>query len=432
MEGSSSKDDTTSSNDDIFEDNIELVLNSTDNILLHGPGGCGKSTFIRRLVSELVRKVNVKVTATTGMAAVNLSLPGVFAAATFHSFIGAGLAQGNVDSCVKIISKKPLNVLAWKSIHTLVLDEVSMLSGELFYKAENIARILRKNDLFFGGIRLILSGDFLQLPPINANFVFESEVWANAKLKVIVFNHPYRYTNLEWFHTLNRIRVGTPTKNDLQLLKSRVITPPQNITKLFSRIIDVKEENERRLDELETEEIVYNAIDKITDKKGKKETYPEYEYEKFKRIFDDVIESELKLKVGAVVILRVNYDVSNGLVNGSRGVITKLGKEVIGVNIKNSEIFFERHIFSIETEYVKATRSQFPFLLGWAVTIHRSQGATLDLAQLDLGPSVFSPAQAYVALSRVRDISGVYLSAYTSSSIKFSKKSIEYVRTIEC
>ena len=414
------------------------------NIFLHGPGGVGKSYSLRGIASYLSGMgISVRCTATTGVAALNLNVPEKrISASTLHSWAGVGLAR---DSAKKLLAKIECDSRAkkrWLNTDTLIIDEVSMLGASFFEKLDFIGRNvrIRQKHKTFGGIQLILSGDFLQLPPVKDDWVFSSNAWKRMKFIPFILETPKRYDDEDYFQLLLRVRKGDHTKADLKKLRARTRaygklqeilqnTSSTNIirpTIMYSKKVDVNSYNEQELEKLPGDVFTFIAQDTFTplNKTTREERYI--------RLLEDAIPDVISLKVGAQIMLRCNFDVSAGLVNGSRGVVLSIETDSIFVRfINGKKLNISRHTWSISDKGGVANRSQIPFILAWSLTIHKSQGATLDYAICDLGPSIFSPGQAYVALSRVKNLKGLFICDFYSKCIGVDKDALKYSKKLE-
>jgi ATP-dependent DNA helicase PIF1 len=425
---------------------LDTVL-SGRHILLHGPGGVGKSYTLRYLAKTLRSEFgkNVYITATTGVAAVNLSdMSRGLSVTTLHRFAGVGTAELDVNGLVSKIKSKHQSLKRWKKCQILIIDETSMLGGGLFQKLDSTGKIIRGNLEPFGGIQLILSGDFLQLPPVKDNFLFLSQAYQDLNIRPFILEKAYRYDNLDFFELLSRVRMGVPSQEDIKILRARgrahlkmqdllltltnekageVIKP----TMSYSKRADVDFFNHRELEKLEGDLITFNCVDTFTNKKGSANQ------EEYFRLLDDAIPRSIQFKVGAQVMLKQNLDVDNCLVNGSRGVVSEIIKDeaLIVKFLNGTKLRVDLGQWEIEDKYAKAKRVQIPFVLAWASTIHKLQSTTLDFVIADLGPSIFSPGQAYVALSRCRNIEGLFISEFIPSCIQADKEALKYVNTLK-
>lgn len=426
---------------------IVKALDNGQSVLLHGPGGTGKSFLLRELASHFTDKGRiVYCTATTGIAAINLSIPSkLIAGSTLHSW--AGIGKGD-DPPQKLVAKVNHNDAArkrWMETDILILDEVSMLGAELLDKLDFVGRsIRREKSLPFGGLQFIFSGDFLQLPPVNAKWAFESFVWKELAETFCPFilETPKRYDDIEWFHRLLRFRKAEHTKEDIKFLHSRVsaydawLKSPASKdissvkpTMLHSKKVDVEFQNDRELKKLPGTPKDFIATDNFLKYNN------HARFDDYIKPLDDDIPRCISLNIGAQVMLKVNLDIKGGLANGSRGVVTELlGSDEGGVRVKwlnGKTTVVSVHTWIQEDKDGKATRTQMPLILAWSYTIHKSQGCTLDYAICDLGPSCWLEGMAYVALSRVRSSEGLLLVEFYPPVIKVHPSALEYVQKIE-
>jgi len=430
-----------------------LALDAGLNIILHSSGGTGKSHSLRLIASYLTEQGKiVACTATTGVAALNLNVPEKqIMARTLHSWSGIKLGRLPAEKLYARVYQKKQYRDRWRETHVLIIDEISMLGSSLLEKLDYIGRKIRtpprrlKGEISkpFGGLQLVLSGDFLQLPPVKDGWCFNSPVWKELQLIPIIFSEPKRYDDLRYFNLLLRVRKGEHTEEDLQLLQKRVhaydrlqeilteIDSPTVIkpTILFSKKIDVQAYNEKELAKLPGPTQEFCCVDTFTAfTKGTRG-------DSYLQLLDDMIPKAVILRVGAQIMLKANLDVQAGLVNGTRGVITEISTEgdepVVSVKFLNGKsLRLIRHSWSIEDKDGFASRSQFPLILAWACTIHKGQGATLDYAICDLGPSVFTEGQAYVALSRVRNLKGLFISELYSPRIEVNPEALEFEKEL--
>lgn len=423
---------------------------SGENIFITGPGGSGKSYLIKKISSHARQNgKKIAICAMTGCAAILLNC----GAKTMHSWSGIGLARGDENIIVTRIITNKFKRNFWKYTDVLVIDEVSMLSSKLFNLLDLIGQRVRKSPLPFGGIQLVFCGDFFQLPPIGSDddpeskqFCFESKLWNNTfenskgENNQIQLTTIFRQKDEIFAKILNQIRVGRLTKTPYKTLmeyvgrkvdpsckiKPTILFPTRraveeiNRTEMTKLSSDVKEFSCKRVELIDEEDKKEIIVKKQASDKQK-------ESEEKYLVTNGLFEKTLKLREGAQVMCIANVDMENGIYNGSQGI-------VIGFTPENNPIV--RYVNGVEramgphtwlSENVAGLGvSQIPLILAWAITIHKSQGSTLDMAEIDIGNGIFECGQSYVALSRVRDLSGLYLSAFNPQKIKVNKKVKEY------
>jgi ATP-dependent DNA helicase PIF1 len=423
-------------------------------IFLTGPGGTGKSFLIKQVFDKLsTPSHSVSLTAMTGCAALLLHNK----AKTLHSWSGIGLGTDVVPLLVGKIKKSRKAALRWMKTDTLVIDEVSMMTPELFEKLEEIARKIRRDERAFGGLQLIMVGDFFQLPPVakgeETKFVFESPLWASMGLTTHALTEIVRQKNPEFQTILNEARTGSLTKASLRVLVKRMDLDYKSLeiqpSMLFTRRGEVDSINATHLKKLTTEKKTYTAtttFNPITQTRGFSKTSPEVEAAV--QALDKVAaySVELTLAVGAQVMLLTNINPGAGLVNGSRGVVVgferpvaKEAEDLSGSSTpaKNSDVLFpvvrfkggkqliQFHDWELQ-EFPGVKRQQIPLKLAYAITIHKAQGATLDCALIDVGGRTFEYGQAYTALSRVKDMESLYIHDLAPEAFKAHPKVVAF------
>ncbi len=392
---------------------------SGESIFITGPGGTGKSYLLQTLYANYKGYSGGKklsVTAMTGCAALLLGSW----AKTLHSWAGIGLGRSPVDSIVSTIMVDKHKKKRWLSTDCLVIDEVSMLTPSLLEYLDAVGRCVRKKDAPFGGIQLVLVGDFYQLPPVSHDrmrtFAFESPLWPVVIQKTIQLTQILRQKDPLFQQILNEARTGELSPESYEILegcknmswKRQEIKP----TLLFTKNQDVHSINSHQLEKLVGESHIFRA--KTTSHPPRmKENVLEMIVEKLDR--DAPYEVELCIKEKSQVMLITNQDPAAGLVNGSRGVVTGFTLEGYPlVKFLHGPAFPVRippasWTSDAENEGDGVTREQIPLRLAYALTIHKAQGASLDSALIDVGPSTFEYGQAYVALSRVRSLESLFI-----------------------
>lgn len=394
------------------------------NVFLTGPAGSGKSYLIREIVqwaAGIGKKVSM--TALTGCAALLLGTK----AKTLHSWAGVGLARESADALALNILKNVTSKKRWKQTQILIIDEISMMTPEFFEKLDVIGKRVRSNAAPWGGIQLVLCGDYFQLPPVVrgmsgesfgvGRFAFESASWRAANLTPVVLTKIERQTDPGFQQLLNECRIGAPSATSVTLLKSRQgldwkakqIRP----TVLFSRNMDVDSTNEKNVAALNQPLFKYDAkTDFIQDPLNPMDVPTGELLERYTTKLDNDANyaPHLELCLNCQVMLLTNLDIENSLVNGSRGVIVGFREDRVPIVqfLHGDPMPIEPHMWQ-SSEYPLVHRSQIPLRVAYALTIHKSQGATLDCALIDIGKSTFECGQAYVALSRVRDLESLYI-----------------------
>lgn len=383
---------------------IEYV-NAGDNIFLSGSPGSGKSFCIESIIETLKLK-NVGITAMTGSAAILIN------GTTLHSFLGIGLAK---DDPYKIILKMvPEKYKTIKNLDCLLIDECSMLSDILFEKINQIVKIIKNNELYFGGIQLILVGDGFQLGPIEGTYFFLSKIFID--FKTIILKQNMRQRNDKNFkNLLDRVKLGNCCKEDFYILKSLSDTIfPCNIvpTKLFSKNIDVDLVNSIELVKLNTPKKDYNLC------------YKNHESKKY--VETNKIPLKIILGIGAQVVITRNISFENCLVNGTRGIVVELHPQSVSIKTTDEKTVT---IGYYNFNHKNIIFSYLPLKLAWATTIHSSQGMTLDALEIDLGDT-FACGQSYTGLSRAKDFKSIRVSNISKNSFKTNISVIDFYNKI--
>ena len=425
------------------------------NIFLTGAGGTGKSHTIRA-ITEWARDAGIRyaVTAMTGCAALLLGL----GAKTLHSWAGVGLARESPHELAKSVQANKRAARRWIDTQLLIVDEVSMMTPELLEKLDLVARRVRKrSEVRFGGLQIVLAGDFCQLPPVQKGisgedvsairFVFEAPVWKDLIDHTHYLQRIERQRDPVFQRLLHEARMGRLTAESIKILEERMNLPWQDNdirpTLLFTRNAEVDTINKRNMEVLTGERRTYTADTVVMDKTTKRAGVgaatqlirpddPDVQIALERMDTDAPYEKNLELCVGAQVMLLVNMDQERGLVNGSRGVLTGYtlgGLPVVRFLACNESIVVDRASWWLN-DYDGIGRSQIPLKVAYAVTIHKSQGATLDTALVDIGSSTFEYGQAYVALSRVRTLFGLYVWKLDPRKIRCHPKVQEFYEAL--
>jgi ATP-dependent DNA helicase PIF1 len=418
-----------------------------ESLFLTGPGGVGKSYLLSVIYTEfpllkkrlyvaknpgLVAKLpRIQMCAMTGCAALLLG----HKAKTLHSWAGIGLGKGSVAELYTKIRRNQKSMRNWLCTDLLIIDEVSMMPAELLDKLNELAKKIRSNKKPFGGMQVLLVGDFYQLPPVNRSdeptkFAFEALAWKELITSSIELTVIQRQKDEVFQRVLKEARIGALSKESCELLseyqgrewRKQKIRP----TLVFPRRAEVDMINDSNLRALTGRRYSYKARlvydGKIPD--SFRET--DEGFQRTLSIFDSdgSYVKELELMMGAQVMLIANTDIDSGLVNGSRGVVVDFcpATELPIVEFLNGvKKIVGTHTWPIE-DYEFVSRAQVPLRLAWASTTHKVQGATLDSALIDIGSGVFEFGQAYVALSRVRSLEALYVYDFEPTAFKVHPK----------
>ena len=433
------------------------------NLFITGPGGTGKTKLIHHLIAhaQSVGK-RYQVCALTGCAALLLNC----GARTLHSWSGIKLARGPPETVVENVIKNRTLVRQWKKIEILIVDEVSMMSQKIFEIIEKIARTARNRmHQPFGGIQVIFTGDFFQLPPVGnmqdastMNMCFESSVW-NSVFSLenhIELRTMFRQTDPLYIDILLQIRKGELSDENAKILEQYIKRPyhPEEHggcipSKLFAVRTKADFVNNAMFSKIENEEHS-SPIKIITTCKMYLDTLkpiPPEILNTCDQLSHTDIEREVDFlktglngeetfiyKKGAVVICTINLSVELGICNGSLGIITDITmKEGIAIPI----VRFSNHVTQTmdihywqSDDFPSIAIGQIPLKLAWALTIHKIQGATMEMAEMDIGMSIFEYGQIYVALSRIKSLDGLYLLNFQPKKIKANPKVIAFYKTL--
>lgn len=404
------------------------ILNSGINVFMTGPAGSGKTHLIKEFARS--SKKNVALTATTGIAALNLG------GETVHRFLGIGITTRpeQAEPIIKKLnkfkySKKPWEKERWNllnSLEVLIIDEVSMLRRDQFELIELVLSEIKNNSKPFGGVQIILVGDFFQLPPVvtpsqKKQFIdlinpycFQSVIWNYGQINSINLTTNYRQSDSKFLQILNDIRIGKVTNEIDKIMRARLnkkLNTDIKPVKLFPYKIDVAAENTSCLKAIKEPKYLSQAeyIGKSID------------IEILKK--DIQAKDKLYFCKGAQVMMLTN-EPNNIWNNGSMGII--VNADPVSIRLTNGRLIrpemhkWERVVHKLVLGKWKqetvATMTQYPFRLSYSQTIHKSQGLTLDYVELDLS-NCFTPGQAYVALSRVKELNGLSLKGWNKKSI---------------
>jgi ATP-dependent DNA helicase PIF1 len=357
---------------------------------------------------------NIHLTASTGIASVNIG------GQTLHSWSGIGL--GTLPANKIPFNSKVINRIKLAKI--LAIDEISMISAETFNLVNDVVKLIRKNDKPFGGIQIILFGDFFQLPPVKGDFCFNSTSWTDSCLTSIILKKVFRQSDETFVAMLNNLRYANLTPADIVTLSERKIckcTDTIQPTKLVSHNDQADKINKAELEKINNTVYTFKAKYRGTD---------QLKIEFLKK--NCVAYDTLDLKVGSHVMMLRNTYAEQGIINGSVGIVMDISvfpivlfENGIELSIKQEVWELERYDDITEKLVMEASIEQIPLIFSWAITIHKSQGMTLNKMRCDLS-KVFTYGQSYVALSRVKSLDGLYIDDIDFNKIKTSDSIIDF------
>jgi len=382
---------------------------SGQSVFLTGPPGSGK-TFVLNQFIQLAKaeKKRVAVTASTGIAATHIG------GTTIHSWSGLGIRDSISERDEKWLKDNDRLVKRYNNVDVLIIDEVSMIHGKRLDMINQVCKWLRESDEPFGGIQIILTGDLFQLPPINRDdttidFAHLSDAWKELQPKICYLSEQHRQANDPLLDLLEAMRADDVGEAHFDALSERLgldVPSGVSITKLYAHNQDVEQINDTHLkaisDDAKTFVMETYGVQAKIDQLTKSVLAPEV----------------LELKVGAEVMFVAN-NFSEGFVNGSRGKVVRFkdGSPLVELQLNKRIIAVEKHGWALEEDGKERARvSQLPLRLAWAITIHKSQGMSLDSAEIDLSRA-FTPGMGYVALSRVRSLDGVFLKGINNTAL---------------
>ncbi len=407
------------------------AFTSGKNIFVTGKAGSGKSYLLNFLKLNFSNQ-GLHITASTGIAAINIG------GTTIHSWSGIGIGNLPTEKIIENIFSAKMSKLRRKiiSAKALAIDEISMISAETLEMIDQVLQATRQCSEPMGGLQILFFGDFLQLPPINKfsnkfNFCFESKTWKSLDLKCFVLEEVFRQSDQKFIQLLNNLRNAELSQEDIKILQSRLSVIDKNSaikpTILTTHNAKVEAINGEELKKIAEKEAIFSA---------------EYFGEPSKIEFlkkNSIAQEALKLKVGAQVMMIKNTYQKEGIINGSLGIIRGFSpkKSYPIVEFSNGKILtigteewlIEKYDEEKKLIVTEAGMLQIPLILAWAITIHKSQGLTLDKISCDLS-EIFSPGQAYVALSRARSLEGVFIKSINFARIKADQEALKFYENL--
>ena len=390
---------------------LELLLTGRS-ALVSGPPGCGKTALLQKFVA--VNQKNrrfwrpnrrLALTATTGLAANHLG------GQTIQSWSGLNLAESWSPKAQARLPNHCRQQI--RQTDCLIVDEVSMLSANQLDSLDQIFQQSRQNRQPFGGLQVILAGDFLQLPPVTragrrGQFINLAKVFKKANLSSCYLSQQYRQVGFKnrLYELLKNWRRGQLTPSDYQVLQSRLKEPPagQSLVEVYETKAKVFNTNQAYLEKLKAPIKTYQA-----QTKGSKSDLRE--------LFSQApVSRQLNLKVGALVMV-VKNDHPRGYFNGLLGRVRQLKPDRVWLATKKGQLLVRPTSWSLSRQGRQvASIYQLPLSLAWAITVHKSQGLTLEKARIDLRDA-FVFGMGYVALSRLRQLDDLYLRGFNYQSL---------------
>ncbi len=404
------------------------------NIFITGSAGTGKSFLLQYLKRNYLSS-GLHVTASTGIAAINVG------GQTIHSWSGIGLGNMPIEQLINNFSSVKFSHLRKKirMANMLAIDEISMISAGTFDLLNELFKNIRKNKKAFGGLQLILFGDFLQLPPIqkyneaidsNYNFCFQSRAWEELNSKNFILEDVFRQKDLNFVKLLDNIRFGNIDNNSIDILRSRLNAPDNNNIKptiLVTHNSQMESINEAALQNIPSKSQFFEASYKGNAKK----------IETLRK--NCLAKENLELKIGCQVMMLKNTYQKEGIINGSLGVVkgfsTKKNYPIVEfkngatLTIAPEDWALEKYNQEKDQLIVEARMTQIPLMPSWAITVHKSQGMTLDKVKCNLS-NAFSDGQIYVALSRVKTLEGLFIDGLDLNKIKANDMVVKFYQNL--
>lgn len=394
---------------------LEIML-SGESVLLTGQAGSGKTYLLNQFIKQAKKDGKVvAVTATTGLAATHLG------GSTIHAWSGIGVHDELPKNFFKDMLKGRRDTIAKTDV--LIIDEISMLHDFRLDIIDEVARTVRKDSRPFGGIQVVFCGDFFQLPPVNrqdsrqGGFVVHSKAWHAANLTICYLAEQHRQEDDSFLEILTAMRAGDIRRRHAEALLARIGAPiegTQPLTELHTTNVDVDTINHRALQNLTGEEVTY------TMQTTGKENYAQ----QLKR--SCLAQENLILKKGALVMC-IKNSADKKYVNGSLGVVKEFDPDTHYpiVELRNGRtVLMQPDTWGLrDGDKKRASLAQIPLRLAWAITIHKSQGMTLDAARIDLGKA-FVEGMGYVALSRVKQLNCLTLLGINKMALAVSKDAL--------
>lgn len=392
------------------------------NIFITGPGGTGKSVIIKEIIKHCkTNNINFGVTATTGSAAI------LIGGKTIYSFLGIGTGDKSPSHLYNLNMKiRKILVEKLRELKVLIIDEISLMNSEIFELISKYLILIRNNTEPFGNLQIILSGDFCQLEPVKGKYCFLSELWNELNLKTIFLHKMIRQENDKQFKIILRfLRYGVCSDKTLNILKdcnkpidNKDIIP----TILYSKNINVEEINKKEYQKLILTNR-YNTFNIKIDKKNK---------DKIIRFINSLdVPMSIDICINAQVIVTANIDQDKGIVNGTRGIVTHFNDNSVTIKNINNELIIINYFKIINSDDQSLYFHYMPLKLAYALSIHKSQGTTLDAIEINIGKDIFAAGQAYTALSRGKCLDNIIIKDVSKDSFIINESVLEFYSKID-
>ncbi len=401
------------------------ILKTGKNVFITGPAGSGKTHLLNSYIKYLKdHNVSVGITASTGIASTHIG------GMTIHSWSGIGVKAHLTDNDILNIQDKSYLSKRFENVKVLIIDEISMLHHFRFDLVSRVLKMVRGNDKPFGGIQIVLCGDLFQLPPVSrmgdpeTKFIYASDAWKEGDFKICYLSEQYRQKDGDALTSiLNEIRAGDISESTFELIQSRMNNKNRkaNPTRLFTHNADVDSLNVKELNKIKDP--------KITEYKMELQGNP---------VLADILKKTclapeiLRLKVGAKVMC-VKNNFEEGYVNGTLGTVVSCEHYEDPVILTSDDrlLTIKKSKWEVEEDgKVKASIKQYPLRLAWAITVHKSQGMSLDAVEVDLSKS-FEAGMGYVALSRVRTLEGLTILGINNTAFSVNEEVAEFDRELK-
>lgn len=396
----------------------DLIFESRKNVFISGAAGTGKSFTLKHIIARAYRdEIPIGITATTGIAGIHIG------GRTIHSFLGIGLAKKTASELYATARKSPRIMKKLKDLRILIIDEVSMMNAELLDKIHEYLSIVRGSMRPFGGVQVVLCGDFCQLPPVEGTFCFDAKCWKQANIQTVLLTKSHRQADdAKFLDILNELRWGRCSPETLKILEACKDTTFEDgilPTVLYSKNVDVDAINQEQYEML---------LEKKPERKEYKTIYSKVPFTK-EWADSQRVPALVDLCVGAQVMVTMNTMIGDVVIpNGARGVIKGFTASGPLVGFRYGKEYVISTITTGNDENADMSVTYIPLKLAYAITIHKSQGMTIDAVVMDLGESIFQEGQAYTAISRAKNLASIKVLSVKPRSFRTNPEVMEFYK----